>query len=130
MNIFKLYWSVSKPTNIKSYSSIWVRHQRIYERSDLIFTGSYIRQWSHVTDEYTWHVFVGDVAPPTNIWGTALSLRARLTDGYRRDLKTGVSFFSLSPRALHFNHSPAPLPPPLPPLTAPPPPRSTVAVAT
>jgi hypothetical protein len=99
MNIFKLYWSVSKPTNIKSYSSIWVRHQRIYEPSDLIFTGPYIRQWSHVTDEYTWHVFVGDVAPPTNIWGTALSLRARLTDGYRRDLKTGVSFFFLSPRA-------------------------------
>jgi hypothetical protein len=29
----------------------------------------YIHWFGHVIDEYTWYIFVGDVAPPTNIGG-------------------------------------------------------------
>jgi hypothetical protein len=34
---------------------------------------SYIRWWRHITDEYTWPIFVGDVAGPTNIGGAGLT---------------------------------------------------------
>jgi hypothetical protein len=29
----------------------------------------YICQWRHVTDEYSAHIFIGDVALAMNIWG-------------------------------------------------------------
>jgi hypothetical protein len=35
----------------------------------------YIHRWGHVTDEYRPHIFVGDVAPPLNIWGGSKSNR-------------------------------------------------------
>jgi hypothetical protein len=38
-NIFKLYSSVSKPTNIKLYSSFWAGYWWIYGLSDLTLTG-------------------------------------------------------------------------------------------
>jgi hypothetical protein len=29
---------------------------------------AYIHRCCHITDEYMWIIFIGDVAPPTNIW--------------------------------------------------------------
>jgi hypothetical protein len=32
-----------------------------------LWLAPYIHWWCHVTDEYKWHIFIGDVASPTNI---------------------------------------------------------------
>jgi hypothetical protein len=67
INIFKLYLSVSKPTNISLYSLVWAGHRRIYGSSGLTLTRTiyssmvpchrwiyvaYIHRWRGATDEY------------------------------------------------------------------------------
>jgi hypothetical protein len=57
--------------NIKLYTSVWARHQRIYGRTSVTMTSPYIRRFGHVIDEYTCPIFVGCMAKLTNIGGTA-----------------------------------------------------------
>jgi hypothetical protein len=86
-NIFKLYSSVSKPMNIKSYSSVWARHNEYMSRPI----------WLWPT-----HIFVGWATSLTNIcdiYSSVAWLHRWIYEAqdcrYRRDLEIGVSFFSL-----------------------------------
>jgi hypothetical protein len=75
MNIFKLYSLVPKPTNIRLYLSVWIRHQR--------------NIWTVRFDFDRPHIFIGH----RRIYGAQayhyvfVYIRT-LTDEYRRDLKT------------------------------------------
>jgi hypothetical protein len=86
INRFNLYLSVLKLTNIKLYSLIWVRNRRIYGLFGLILTRHIYSSVGRVTDEYTCHIFISDVAPPTNIWGTCLSLQVCLYSSVNRHI--------------------------------------------
>jgi hypothetical protein len=78
MNIFKLYLSVPKLTNIKLCLLVWAEHRWIYGPSDLTLTGSiyllvapchrwiymtYIRRWHGQADEY-WGTRAHRYGPP------------------------------------------------------------------
>jgi hypothetical protein len=45
----------------------------VLSQSGLTLTGPIYSSVDHITDEYT-SIFVGDVAPPMNLWGAGLPL--------------------------------------------------------
>jgi hypothetical protein len=65
-------WS-PKPTNIGYIYQFGPGTNEYMARPVKLCLASYIRWWRHVTDEYTWPIFVGDVVGPTNIGGTGLT---------------------------------------------------------
>jgi hypothetical protein len=82
---------------------IYRGHRRIYGGPVWLWTALYIHRFGHVIDEYTWPIFVGDVAEPMNIGGAGWQVQPtyihRLTDEYSRQLWVGS--FSLRAHSYH-----------------------------
>jgi hypothetical protein len=72
--------------------NVWTWHRWIYRAPWLTLTNPYIHRCVHVTDEYMWLIFIGDVAVPMNIW---------LSDEYRRIQKPHVSISRFGPDFKH-----------------------------
>jgi hypothetical protein len=56
-----------KPTNIRYIHQLDHGTDAYRQVPGWLWPAPYIRRWGHIIDEYTWLIFIGDVASPMNI---------------------------------------------------------------